>query len=168
MKPKKAIKWSGVSSGKPYGGAGGTWWPKEGPGSSGAPIQWFEDEWDYRRHLAYGACKICRPPLSVGLLGLLSLAAWASYRFVFATASSAMTSKSQQPEGRDGTLSTLDVAIDVMNFAKGVSVIAPAQAAFGSVSAILTMIRVHSFLFCGDRLPVHVYPGFYGRRRGLC
>ena len=90
------------------------------------------------------------------------------YRLVFATASFAMTSKSQQPEARDGTLSTLNVAIDVMNFAKGVSVIAPAQAVFGSVSAILTMIRVHSSLFCCDRLLIQVYPGFIGQRRGLC
>ena len=77
--------------------------------------------------------------------GCRFVTAWASGdRSVFAAAPrvSAMASQSQQLEGRDGTLSRLNVAIDVMNPAKGISVIAPAQAAFGSVSAILTMIRV--------------------------
>ena len=56
-----------------------------------------------------------------------------------------MASQSQQPEGRDQILSALNVAIDLMDLAKGVSAIAPvpAQAVFGSVSVILTIIRVN-------------------------
>ena len=52
-----------------------------------------------------------------------------------------MATSSQRPGGRDGTLSALNVAIETMDLAE-VSVIAPAKAAFGSVSVILTMIKV--------------------------
>ena len=45
---------------------------------------------------------------------------------------------------RDDALSLLNVAIEVMNLAKEVSSITPAKAVFGSVSALLTMIRVRS------------------------
>ena len=55
-----------------------------------------------------------------------------------------MAAKSQQPKGRDGTLSSLNLAIDAMNLAKEASGVAPAMAVFGSVSILLTMIRVRS------------------------
>ena len=45
---------------------------------------------------------------------------------------------------RDDVLSTLNVAIEAMNLAKEVSSVTPAKAVFGSVSALLTMIRVRS------------------------
>ena len=43
---------------------------------------------------------------------------------------------------RDSILSTLNVAIEAMNLAKEISSITPAKGVFGSVSALLTMIRV--------------------------
>ena len=56
--------------------------------------------------------------------------------------SSTVTLASQPPNRRDGVLSTLDVAIDGLNLAKDLCGILPAQAAFGAVSVLLTMIRV--------------------------
>jgi hypothetical protein len=53
-----------------------------------------------------------------------------------------MALASQRPKGRDGVLSTLDVVIQTLNLAKDACGIPPAQAVFGSVSALLTMIRV--------------------------
>jgi len=47
---------------------------------------------------------------------------------------------------RDDALSLLNVAIEAMNLAKEISSITPAKAVFGSVSALLTMIRVRSLL----------------------
>ena len=70
----------------------------------------------------------------------------------------------QRPKGRDRVLSSLNVAIDALNLAKDVSGIPPAQAAFGAVSALLTMIRVHLLLFCDDELWVHMYPGLHGQQ----
>ena len=78
-----------------------------------------------------------------------------------------MDVNSQRQKGRDGALSSLNMAIDVINLAKDIVDIAPAKAAFGSVSALLTMIRVRFFLFCNDELRVHMYPGLDGERIGL-
>jgi hypothetical protein len=80
---------------------------------------------------------------------------------------STMDANSQRPKGRDGTLSSLNMAIDALNLAKDVVGIAPAKAAFGSVSALLTMIRVRFCLFCDDGLRAHVCPGFDGERTGI-
>ena len=63
-----------------------------------------------------------------------------------------MTDKSQPPEGQDGVLSTLNVAIDGLNLAKEVANITPAKAAFGSVAILLTMVRVSPLLFRGKVL----------------
>jgi len=57
--------------------------------------------------------------------------------------------KPRRPEGQDGTLSSLNVAIDALNLAKEASGATLAKAAFDSTSFLLTKIRV-SFL------PVHV------------
>ena len=73
-----------------------------------------------------------------------------------------MASETQQPEGRDGTLSRLNVAINTLNLAKDVCSIAPAQAAFGAASGLLTMIRVRGLRFYDDRFPTHVSPGHHG------
>jgi hypothetical protein len=78
-----------------------------------------------------------------------------------------MDPNSQRRRGREGTLSSLNVAIDTINLAKDIVDIAPAKAAFGSVSALLTMIRVRLFLFCDGELPIHVYTGLDGKRTGL-
>jgi hypothetical protein len=58
-----------------------------------------------------------------------------------------MADNSQRPKGRDGVLSSLNVAIDGLNLAKEVSSITPAKAVFGSVAILLTMIRVGFRLF---------------------
>ena len=61
-----------------------------------------------------------------------------------------MTDKSQRPKGRDGVLSTLNVAIDGLNLAKEVARVTPAKAAFGVVVILLTMIRVNPILSCNE------------------
>jgi len=53
-----------------------------------------------------------------------------------------MEAISQRPKERGGTISSLNVAIEAMNLAKEVSSITPAKAVFGTVSALLAMIRV--------------------------
>jgi hypothetical protein len=57
-----------------------------------------------------------------------------------------MEAESRRPKGRESTTSALNAAIETLNLAKEVSSITPAKAVFGSVSIILTMIRVSSFL----------------------
>jgi hypothetical protein len=81
---------------------------------------------------------------------------------------STMAANPQRPKGRDGALSSLNVAIDTLNLAKDIIGIAPAKAAFGSVSVLLTMIRVCFFPFCDDGLQVHTHPGLDGKPAGLC
>jgi len=56
---------------------------------------------------------------------------------------------------RDGVLSTLNVAIEAMNLAKEISSVTPAKAVFGSVSVLLTMIRVRFLPFSDDTFQVH-------------
>ena len=79
-----------------------------------------------------------------------------------------MDPKSQRPKGRDNTLTSLNVSIDALNLAKDMCGILPAKAVFGTVSALLTMLKVCFFQFCDDELWVHMYcPGFYDQRSGL-
>lgn len=52
-----------------------------------------------------------------------------------------METRPQQPKGRDGAISSLNVAIEALNLAKEVASVTPAKAVFGSVSILLTMIR---------------------------
>ena len=73
-----------------------------------------------------------------------------------------MAAKSQRPNGRNGALSSLNVAIDILNLAKEVSSITPAKAAFGSVSILLTMIKVCPLFLCDETLQVHTLPGLGG------
>ena len=77
-----------------------------------------------------------------------------------------MDASSQRPKGRDGALSSLNIAIDSINLAKDIVDIAPARVVFGSVGVLLTMIRVCSFLFC-DGLRVDTHPGLDGDPAGL-
>ena len=57
---------------------------------------------------------------------------------------------SQQSKPRDdGVLSSLNMAIEAMNLAKELSCVMPAQAVFGSVSVLLTMLRVCFLPFPG-------------------
>ena len=64
-------------------------------------------------------------------------------------------------KSQDRALSTLNVAIEALNLAKEVSGIAPAKAVFGSVSALLGMIRVRFLQFCDYQLRVHAYSGLW-------
>ena len=60
-----------------------------------------------------------------------------------------MEAESQRPKGRDGAISALNMAIEALNLAKELSSITPAKAVFGSVSVILTMIKVSPlFVVC--------------------
>jgi len=77
-----------------------------------------------------------------------------------------MATNSKQPKGRDGVLSSLNVTIEALNLAKEISGITPAKAAFGSVSALLTVVRVRSFPF--DSGPqVHGCSGLDDQRTGV-
>jgi len=73
-----------------------------------------------------------------------------------------MDAKSQRPKEREGVLSSLNVAIEGLNLAKEIAAVAPAKAAFGSVSVLLTMVRVRFLPFCDNGLLVYAYPGFDG------
>ena len=73
-----------------------------------------------------------------------------------------MTDNSQRQKGRDGALSSLNVAIDGLNLAKEISSITPAKAVFGSVAILLTMIRVSFLLFHDGISQAHTRPGFGG------
>ena len=57
-----------------------------------------------------------------------------------------MKAESQPPKEREGVVSALNAAIEVLNLAKEVSSATPAKAVFGSVSVILATIRVSFFL----------------------
>ena len=79
-----------------------------------------------------------------------------------------MASTPQQPQGRDGVLSTLDVFIQVLNLAKDTCGIPPAQIAFGSATVLLTMIRVYFPLLSEDEFQAHGYLGYDGQQPRLC
>ena len=88
--------------------------------------------------------------------------AYASHRFLVPPVST-METRSQQPKGRDGAISSLNAAIEAMNLAKEDSSITPAKAVFGSVSVLLTMIKVRSL--SRDEVPrVNVYLGLHDQR----
>ena len=55
-----------------------------------------------------------------------------------------MSTTPQRPKGRDRTLSSLNIAIEALNLAKEAASVTPAKVVFGSVSILLTMIRVSS------------------------
>ena len=57
-----------------------------------------------------------------------------------------MAPDTSQSERRDNVFSTLNVTIETLNLAKEIASITPAKAVFGSVSVLLAMIRVGSFL----------------------
>jgi len=65
-----------------------------------------------------------------------------------------MEAESQRPKRREDTISTLNKAIEGLK-PVGTSSFAPAKAVFGSVSALLTFIRVCFLLSCNGLLQVH-------------
>ena len=62
----------------------------------------------------------------------------------------------QRQERRENILSMLNVAIEGLNLAKEALSGTPAKTVFGSVSIILSMIRVRLPLVSDDIPPVHV------------
>jgi hypothetical protein len=95
------------------------------------------------------------PVLTRGVIGLgVFLTAYVPRHFFAAV----MTSKSQRPKGHDGAVLALKVAIELLNLAKDTCCIPPAQVAFGSVSGLLSMIRVRFPPLCDIGFLVHVYP----------
>ena len=63
-----------------------------------------------------------------------------------------MDTKSQRPKPQDNVISSLSVAIEAANLTKEILSITPAKAVCGSISAILTMIRVRSLLLVHNDL----------------
>jgi len=62
-----------------------------------------------------------------------------------------MDTDAQRPRGQDTTYSSLNVTIEALNLAKDLSGIVPAKVVFGSVSSLLTMIRVCFLPLSDDR-----------------
>ena len=67
-----------------------------------------------------------------------------------------MDANSKRQKRQDNALSLLNAAIEAMNLAKEVSSMTPAKAVFGSVSVLLTMIKVRFLLFFGDASQTHM------------
>ena len=82
---------------------------------------------------------------------------------------STMDTKSQQMKGGDAALSSLNSAIETLDLAEQIARIdPPAEAVFGSVSAVLTIIRVPSLLVCVvGRLHAEIDLGHNNRRGRL-
>jgi len=78
-----------------------------------------------------------------------------------------MDAKSRRPKERESAIPALNAAIEATNLAKEIAGIASANAAFGSVGDLLTMVRVCFLPFCGDGPQIHMYPGFGDKRGGL-
>jgi len=67
-----------------------------------------------------------------------------------------MKAESHQPEGSEGPIDPLIAAIsETTNLANKVSCVPPAKIIFGSVTALLTLIRVCFLPLCYDPLQVH-------------
>jgi len=74
-----------------------------------------------------------------------------------------MATKSQRPTpAREGTVSTLNAAIEAMDLAEKISSITPAKAVFGTVVILLTIIKVCFLLFRDEMFQVHMQPGING------
>ena len=59
-------------------------------------------------------------------------------------------------EPQENTLSVLNAAIEAMNLAKELSSATPAKAVFGTVSVLLTMIKVHFLHISDDLFRIHI------------
>ena len=78
-----------------------------------------------------------------------------------------MSTSAQPPKRRNNLISSLDVAIEVLNIAKEALNLTPANAVVCSVSALLVMIRVYSVLFCPAKFLIRACLGYDGQRGGL-
>jgi hypothetical protein len=104
--------------------------------SSGLFLEW---------HFAQCCCNDCRSSLSE--FGILLTACYqldvSSWHLDFEP----MYTKAQRQKRREFVLSSLNVAIEASNLAKEFCSITPAKPVFGSLSVILTMIKVSFFLY---------------------
>ena len=66
-----------------------------------------------------------------------------------------MDANSQRQKNQDRTLPLLNAAIEAVNLAKEVSSVTPAKAVFGTVSILLTMIKVCSPLSSDELFQPH-------------
>ena len=69
---------------------------------------------------------------------------------------STMDADPRRQKRRDNVISTLNAAIEAMNLAKEFSSVTPAKPVFGSVSVLLTMIRVRVLPFFNDKSQVYM------------
>jgi len=66
-----------------------------------------------------------------------------------------MDPKPQRPKDREGAISALDAAIEALNRMGKISNVPPAKNVFGSVTNLLTMIKVCFRLFSNHLLQIH-------------
>jgi len=79
-----------------------------------------------------------------------------------------MRAESHQPEGSEGPIDPLIAAIsETTNLANKVPCIPPAKIIFGSVTALLTLVKVCFLSLCYNLPQVHTQPGLTGPRTGL-
>ena len=76
-----------------------------------------------------------------------------------------MTSKPQRRKGPDGPVSMLNIAMDALNLVKDICAVPPAQATFGFISALLTMVGARTLQSHDDDPRFHIYSGYYGDRQ---
>ena len=74
----------------------------------------------------------------------------------------AKSSKGWKRPSRESVISTLNVTIEAMNLAKEISSVTPAKAVFGSVSVLLTMIKVRFLPSSDGTFKVHAESGIDG------
>ena len=79
-----------------------------------------------------------------------------------------MTDDLKRPKGRGRVISALNMAIDGLNIAKEATNNTPINPIFGSVTILLTMIRVSFFLSRDEAFQAHTRSGHDGQRTGLC
>ena len=79
-----------------------------------------------------------------------------------------MDRNSRRQKRQDNVLSALNVAIEGLDLTKEVLSITPAKAVCGSVSFVLTMIRVRFLRVRDDPWELNSHLGFDGKRDGLC
>ena len=78
-----------------------------------------------------------------------------------------MDVNSNRQKRQDNVLSSLDAAIEAVNLAKEVSSPTPAKVVFGTVTILLTMIRVRLLLFYNDEPQVDTCLGLNEQQNGL-
>ena len=76
-----------------------------------------------------------------------------------------MTTKTQRQKGRDGVLSSLNMAIDALNRANEATGVTPAKATFTSAGILLTMIKVCFLPVHVGRLPADVCRTLWSTKR---